>query len=237
MKLHGDECDMLSDTPAQPAEPDFEELRHAYEIMGLTLPQGLPGEEQLMAAHLPGASQSGMQASGGSAKSASLVVKIRVKLPDGSHAALKLTGDMDIGTQVAQFLDDNGMHTDTHAFEKLVNAGAKALEGQAAKVANGGPVTIEKKFAPRASPGGDQLSLGEWTEGSGHEERCIVRVKLPNGQAIETTVGQAEDAQVVAARISEEHGLSMGYQNKVWEQLRTAQLQQNLGAPTSESLR
>lgn len=230
MKQHDEECAALPANPPQAQEPDFEELRHAYEIMGLTLPQALLGEEQLLSSMAPtvgGGAQNGLQSPSGSVAPA---VKIRVKLPDGSHVALRLTADVDIGTQVAQFLDENGMHTDTHAFEKLVNAGAKALEEQANKAAGNVPEKRPKAFVQREADNGNE-NEGDVFQGNAahdHEQRCIVRVKLPNGQVIETTVGQTEDAEVVASRIAEEYSLSMGYKNKVWEQLRSAQLQQNM---------
>ena len=234
MKQHDEECAALPANPPQAQEPDFEELRHAFEIMGLSLPQGLLGEEMLMssmASTMGGGAHNGLQSPSNCAPPA---VKIRVKLPDGSHAALRLTADVDIGTQVAQFLDENGMHTDTNAFEKLVNAGAKALEEQATKAAGNIPEKHPKSFVSRESDNGnrgeDDLSEVN-NDVHDHEQRCIVRVKLPNGQVIETSVGQTEDAQLVASRIGEEYGLSMGYRNKVWEQLRSAQLQQNLETP------
>ena len=219
---------MLPERPHEEEEPDFEELRHAYEIMGLTLPQSLLGEEHASSSQVISGAAHNNELSGTSIVKGAITVKIRVKLPDGSHEALKLTSESDVGTQVAQFLDDNGMHSDTNAFEKLVNVGNKALEDQAKKNSNNGmPEIVEKKFNPRVIPpgtGGELLhESGEY--GGLDSNRCIVRVKLPNGQIIETAVGQSEDAQIVAARIAEEHGLSMGYQNKVWEQLRTAQLQ------------
>jgi hypothetical protein len=35
-------------------------------------------------------------------------------------------------------------------------------------------------------------------------------------------VSEGEDAMSVAKRIAEEHGLSLGYQHKIWEQLQGA---------------
>lgn len=229
MKKHDSECMMLPGEPPHAPEPDFEELRHAFEIMGLTLPQALLGEEHQLSVTTVGGggTQNGLQNNVRAANKTT--VKIRVKLPDGTHAALKLTEGSDVGTQVAQFLDDNGMQTDTHAFEKLVNAGTKALKEQVAKAAGASPDKESINFSARSPPRNEGSAQ---QDDENLENRCIVRVKLPNGQVIETTVGQEEDAQLVASRIAEEYGLSMGYQNKVWEQLRTAQLQQSVSTET-----
>jgi hypothetical protein len=178
-------------------EPDFEELKHSFELMGLTLPASFLNEE---GTGVDGAVNSIPLTAIPASEPA--VVKIRVKLPDGSQATLKLQrGVEDVGTQVARFLDQNGMHSDTVAFEKLVNAGTRLLEEQ----------HQEEKTREAERGVADNTP------------RCIVRIRLPNNQTIETTVSVSEDTQAVAARIAQEHGLSMGFQNKVWEQLRSAQ--------------
>lgn len=177
-------------------EPDLEELRHSYELMGLTLPAAIL--EPMQTAPIKSVTSSVLD---------SVTVKLRVRLPDGAEAIMQLRhGVEEVKTQVARFLAQNGMQSDSLAYEKLVKLGSSLLadqirvrESQAAETA----------AAPKPS--------------SNPVPKCVVRVKLPSGQTIETVVSRDEDAQVVAARIAAEHGLSMGYQNKVWEQLRSAQ--------------
>jgi GTPase SAR1 family protein len=176
-------------------EPDLEELRHSYQLMGLTLPAALLESDQ--AGPMQPAASSALE---------SVTVKMRVKLPDGAEAIMQLRhGIEDVKSQVAKFLAQNGMQSDSLAFEKLVKLGSSLLADQ----------VRAKQSQSTPEPGTPTASTTV--------PKCVVRIKLPSGQTIETVVSRDEDAQVVAARVASEHGLSMGYQNKVWEQLRSAQ--------------
>ena len=55
-------------------------------------------------------------------------------------------------------------------------------------------------------------------------KRCKVRIQLPDfaGGAIETVVREGEDLMEAAKVIAKEHNLSLGYQQKVYDQLRAA---------------
>jgi GTPase SAR1 family protein len=176
-------------------EPDLEELRHSYELMGLTLPAALLEPEQ--SGPIQPVTPSALE---------SVTVKMRVKLPDGAEAIMQLRhGIEDVKSQVARFLAQNNMQSDSLAFEKLVKLGSSLLADQIR--------AKQSQSAPESNAPANPNTV----------PKCVVRVKLPSGQTIETVVSRDEDAQVVAARVASEHGLSMGYQNKVWEQLRSAQ--------------
>jgi hypothetical protein len=170
-------------------EPDAEEVRHLFGIMGLSLPPSLQVSNSTND-YVPPKRVS---------------VKVKVRLPDDTFSYLVLKSGDDVENAVLTFVANHNMSSSSGAVSKLVEVGTsmlqKAMDEQDQEYYGSSP--------PKKSPAKKPL-------------KCKARIQLPDGQTTITTVSEGEDAMSVAKRIAEEHGLSLGYQHKIWEQLQGA---------------
>jgi len=182
------------------SEPDSEEIRHLFDMMGLPLPASLRvGHDE-----------------GDNGKNR-VSVKLKVRLPDNSFAHLVLRSGDDIERMVHHFAAGHGM-LDKGSVSRLVDVGTRMLRRAEAENDSGQHDTGASS-KPVISPG--EKSVGS-NASPRKPRRCKARIQLPNNQVLETVVTRGEDAMVIARRLSEEHGLSMGFQHKIWEQLQLA---------------
>jgi len=171
-------------------EPDAEEVRHLFGIMGLSLPPSLQ-DSLSNSDYVP---------------PKRVTVKVKVRLPDDSFNYLVLKSGDDVESVVQTFVAAHNMPPTSGAVGKLVEVGYSMLQ----------KATEEQEQASLAA------SLSKKPPSAKKPLKCKARVQLPDGQTIVTTVSEEEDAMTVAQRIAAEHGLSLGYQHKIWEQLQGA---------------
>ena len=91
------------------------------------------------------------------------------------------------------------------------------------------PNTVKSPFsgkrgvisAPASSANSSLISNSSATK---QAKKCKIRIQLPDfaGGAIETIVREGQDLMEVSKAIALEHNLSLGYQQKVYDQLRSA---------------
>lgn len=184
--------------PSSLTEPDAEEVRHLFGLMGMTLPPSLalspPSGEYIPPRRAR--------------------VKVRVRLPDDSFSHVVLQSGDDVEGVVTSFLAAHNMPLSSSAVSKLVEVGAAKLQraeehDDTDAVSTSGGHYIDSSSSPKKSVTRKPL-------------KCKARIQLPDGQTITSIVSESEDAMAVAQRISQEHGLSLGYQHKIWEQLESA---------------
>lgn len=179
-------------------EPDAEEMRHLFGIMGMSLPPSL----QL--------SLSGSSGGGGYIPPKRVSVKVKVRLPDDGFSYLVLKSGDDVESAVLAFVAAHNMPNNLAAIAKLVQVGHSMLNRaeQEQEQAASSPTPASSRKPPAAK--------------NNKPLKCKARVQLPDGQVIVTTVCEGEDAMSVSKRVAAEHGLSLGYQHKIWEQLQGA---------------
>ena len=176
-------------------EPDADEVRHLFNIMGLSLPQSLQ-----------------FSLSNGYVPPKSVSVKVKVRLPDDNFSYLILKSGDDVESVVMSFAATHNMTNNNGAISKLIEVGTSMLKHAIREQENEGSNphdAKQKSLSPTKSPSRKPL-------------KCKARIQLPDTQTIVTTITEGEDARSVAQRIASEHGLSLGYQHKIWEQLQNA---------------
>lgn len=195
-----------------PPEPNIDELKAVFEVMGFQLPPTL-----LTTA----ASSSPKRAVATAMRS----IKLRVKLPTGKSADMILFPGYHVGQQVDAFLTQHEMQDDDEARAKLfevakefvVNAARQHDQHEGEDAAVKEMLALNHQNALLAKP--SRLT----GTGAGPGRKIRVRIALPNGgQVIETVMNENDDLVAISKRISRDHGLSAQYQERVLEQLRSA---------------
>jgi len=219
--------------PAVP-EPDIEELKNVFEIMGFKLPESL-----LVTAASSSSSKR-------PAATAMRSTKLRVKLPSGEAADMVLYPGYHVGQQVEAFLVKHNLQDEDdvkakllEAAQSIVVAAARHEDEDEAHAANHRSPLLTAP--PRLAAGTQSFNVhgasfsqhvsaaapaaaSSGPRGLGRKVR--VRIALPNptgsgpGQSIETLMHEHEDLAAVAKRIARENGLTQNFQDRVLQQLR-----------------
>ena len=244
--LHSTAPQLLSGPAAgavgQAPEPDIDELRSVFEIMGFQLPGSL----------LTTATSAGPKRAVATAMRST---KLRVKLPTGDTADMILYPGYHVGQQVDAFLVQHDMQDDDEAKLKLIEAAQSIVAAAAREHDQHEDEDEEHRLqhqqqhqAMATSP--QRLASGTASFHSGSTSitataaaaaaasaasrpkagrKCRVRIALPNssggagpGQTIETVMNEHEDLVALSKRIAAQHGLTPQYQERVLTQLRAA---------------
>jgi hypothetical protein len=181
--------------PSTIPEPDLDEINHLFDMMGLALPQSMQHRQQ---------QQLEQQQTQSRNKPKKSVVKMKVRLPDNSFDYLTLRSGCNIQELVNNFIESNDMQDHNHTISsRLYDIGSNML---------------------RKAEEEELRKFKESQSAHDHEHgtklrKCKARIQLPSQQILETVIWENEDAMVVAKRLAEENGLSLGFQHKIWEQL------------------
>jgi hypothetical protein len=139
-------------------EPDYDNLRHVFEVMGFALPQtfnsiaesysgnsspskGAGSSVPVDASGMPSPDRQHQQ----SARSQQS--KLKVRLPDGSMSVLIIYPGYEVADQVDAFLVQYGMDEDRAAREKLIEA-ANKMRAATTAAASSGAVTTPSLLSP-----------------------------------------------------------------------------------------
>lgn len=233
-------------------EPDADEVRHLFELMGLPLPQTL------------------QQHQNGNKSQKRATVKMKIRLPDGNQTNLILRSGDNIEEIIYQFLVNHDMEKG-NSMNRLIDVGTAMLRRaeEQETTSNYNERDFEREhyqndniheqdyndinhnqyddsttqmtnFSLRTIQTNDrnnEKSIERNQNKNPKVKKCKARIKLPNNQIIETIVTQGENAMTIAKRLADEYGLSMGYQHKMWEQLQFAldSLDRNQNSNNSQS--
>lgn len=173
------------------SEPDADEIRHLFDLMGLPLPPSLQLEKNTL---------------GTSPKRRTATIKMKVRLPDGSQANLVLRSDDNIEEVVYQFLVNHDMTEGGTSMNRLIDIGTamlrKAEEEQMTHARDGDIATARDgdgtvgtstnqyddrtELTMTSSPSRfSTSSTALRTTGNLPKLRkCKARIKLPNNQVI-----------------------------------------------------
>lgn len=207
-------------------EPDLQELKHIFEVMGFELPDSLANatsndSPQFAVPHLHGATSTPTQDSSQR--------RMRVRLPDGASASMVLYEGYDVQQQVDAFLVQYGMEDDLKARSKLIEAASHILKSQlnngferGGDKASSATVSSVSSAVPAALTS-DGKSPSKRTSNPKQSRKCKIRIQLPDyaGEPIETMIREGEDVHAIARSIALQHNLSVGFQQKVLDQLRS----------------
>jgi hypothetical protein len=186
-------------------EPDADEIRHLFDLMGLPLPSALQLNSNQSSSLVPPSSSSTSSTHHQRIKKHKAIIKMKVRLPDGSQANLVLRSGDNIEQVVYQFLTNYEMMNEGNSMNRLIDIGTamlrKAEEDEQEE--RGRELLLsssrdEDRFTEYSSEydermtdyGNTSRNMNSTTKLSTTSQvkarKCKARIKLPNNQVLLT---------------------------------------------------